>query len=208
MKLAAVILCLGALTGLAAAEETAKIQIVLNLDKPAKSRGLLVEGDRVVPFEVGYGKHGVLKSGARFKGGYSLLGAFRVNAILADERFEMAPALIQSSGKEEAYLRKQLFANMSAIDFDGDGKGGEYGDAFIGLQPLSDTKQPFAFAPYKGVFRWYSYAIHGTQDESRIGKKITGGCINVGRENLQQLLKFVEVGDLVEISASAGTERD
>ena len=180
------------------ADEPARIQIELNLDDPAKSVCVIDEKTRL---SVGFGRHGVLEEGARFKGGYSLLGKFRVNAILAPERFEMKPELVESSGRTEAYLREHLFANMSSIDFDDDGKGGEYGAGFIGLEPLSETEQPFAFQPYKGVFRWYSYAIHGTQDEARIGKKITGGCLNVGATDLQLLLARVKLGDVVEIRA-------
>ena len=191
-----------------AADEPVKIRIDLDEVNPADSSGfIIVENEAPARFSVGYGRDGVLPEGASFKGGYSLLGKFRVNAILTKHGFEMAPELVASSGKDEAYLRKHLFANMSSIDFDGDGKGGEYGAAFIGLEPLSDAKQPFAFAPYEGVFRWYSYAIHGTQDEARIGKRITGGCINIGSQDLQQLLARVKLGDVVEIRTKANQER-
>ena len=88
---------------------------------------------------------------------------------------------------------------MSSIDFDGDGKGGEYGAAFVSLEDLSGRDQPFRFNVYKGTFRWYSYAIHGTQNQSRIGKAITGGCVNVGTENLDKVLSAVELGDIVEV---------
>ncbi len=180
-----------------------KVTIYLNTKAPGESRGTFQEkgNPEVVEFAVGFGKKGVLKEGKAFTGNYSLLGKFRVNAILTNgERFEIAPELIAESGKTEAFLREQLFKNMSSIDFDGDGKGGEYGAAFIGLEPLdSKAKQPFHFGEYKGTFRWYSYAIHGTQDEGRIGKMITGGCINVGAESLSQLAKLLTLGDFVEV---------
>ncbi|MFT5470718.1 MAG: hypothetical protein ACI8UO_005849 [Verrucomicrobiales bacterium] len=188
------------LAGLSNAEESTRVFIELDLDEPPKSSGsLVVENEETLQFSVGYGRRGVLDEGARFKGGYSLLGRFRVNAIFAADQFEMTPKLVESSGKSREFLSKELFANMSSIDFDGDGKGGEYGAGFIGLQPLTETEQPFSFEPYQGVFRWYSYAIHGTQNEARIGKKITGGCINVGAADLQQLLAKVKLGDIVEI---------
>ncbi|MGB0279088.1 MAG: L,D-transpeptidase family protein, partial [Prochlorococcaceae cyanobacterium] len=57
------------------------------------------------------------------------------------------------------------------------------------------------FGEYKGVFRWYSYAIHGTQDEERIGKRITGGCINVDDATMATLLKSVKLGDEVVVSS-------
>ncbi|MDA7597847.1 L,D-transpeptidase [bacterium] len=180
-----------------------KITIYLNETDPEKSYGTLqIKGNPdVLKFVVGFGKKGVLKEGKTFTGNYSLLGEFRVNAILTSgTRFEMDPKLVSESGKTEAFLKSQLFKNMSSIDFDGDGKGGEYGAAFIGLEPLdTEAKQPFHFGEYAGTFRWYSYAIHGTQDESRIGKMVTGGCINVGAEALAALAKRVKLGDLVEV---------
>lgn len=183
-----------------AADEVAPVRVIIDSEAPAESRCFVAgQGGASLEFPVGYGRNGALQEGSEFKGGYSLLGKFRINAVLSTDRFEMTPELVASSGKTEAYLRENLFANMSSIDFDGDGEGGEYGAAFIGLEPLSDVVQPFVFESYEGVFRWYSYAIHGTQDESRVGKKITGGCINVGADDLQQLLKRVRVGDLVEI---------
>lgn len=189
------------LVGAVNAAEPAQLLIELDLENPAESRCKFLIGEDAPSFAVGFGRNGVIEEGGRFQGGFSLLGTFRVNAILAPERFEMKPELVETSGKTEAYLREQLFSNMSSIDFDGDGKGGEYGAGFIGLEPLSETAQPFSFQAYKGVFRLYSYAIHGTQDEARIGKKITGGCINVGAADLQQLLARVKLGDLVVIRA-------
>lgn len=173
------------------------MRVVLDPENPKNSRGDF--GD--TSFPVGFGKHGCKPAGTSFEGGYSLLGTFRVNAILTKTDFAMTGELVARSGKSREWLANNLFTNMSSIDFDGDGKGGEYGDAFIGLEPIgSSAKQPFHFGEYKGVFRWYSYAIHGTQDETRIGKCITGGCINVGRNDLAVLVKNLKLGDLVEIT--------
>ncbi|MAS94581.1 MAG: L,D-transpeptidase [Verrucomicrobiales bacterium] len=179
------------------ADTTPRLKVVLNKSNPRESSGLL-KGEK---FAVGFGKHGFKSEGSAFEGGYSLLGTFRVNAILTRETFAMTDSLVQQSGKSREWLEEKLFTNMSSIDFDGDGKGGEYGDAFIGLEPVdTSVQQPFHFGEYKGVFRWYSYAIHGTQDESRIGKCITGGCINVGQKDLLELVEIVKLGDLVEIT--------
>ena len=187
------------LVSLANANEP-QIRIELNLEHPAKSQGRLdLENGDAHSFPVGFGRDGILKEGSKFRGGRSLLGTFRINAILSAERFEMTPELIANSGKSADFLREKLFANMSSIDFDGDGAGGEYGAAFLSLEPVSETKQPFAFNVYKGKFRWYSYAIHGTQNPARIGKKITGGCINVGAEDLVKLVEAAKLGDLVEV---------
>ena len=179
------------------ATDEPKLKIYLDAEKPQLSYGLLKEET----FPVGLGRHGILAEGEVFKGGYSLLGTFRINAILSNERFEMDSTLIEKSGKTADWLSEHLFSNMSSIDFDGDDKGGEYGSAFISLEPVSSkAAQPFRFNTYKGVFRWYSFAIHGTQDETRIGKCATGGCINVKQEHLEHILKTLKLGDLVVIS--------
>ena len=83
----------------------------------------------------------------------------------------MDPDLIKSSGKSEAELAQELFRDMNSIDFSGDGVSGEYGDGYISLEPIPESDQPFVFNTYAGTFRWYSFAIHGTNDEKRIGQK-------------------------------------
>ena len=114
----------------------------------------------------------------------------------------MDEKLIEASGKSEDYLRKNLFNNMNSIDFKGDGETKEYGRGYISLAPVSSTPQPFAFNQYAGTFRWYSFAIHGTNNESRVGQKVTGGCLNVGSKDLETLLDTLELGDEVNITAN------
>ena len=128
--------------------------------------------------------------------------ALKVNAILSNDRFEMEPALIKQSGKSEAELRRTLFANMNAIDFDGDGETGEYGIGYVSLAPVGGVQQPFAFNTYDGKFRWYSFAIHGSNNDKRIGQKVTGGCVNVAEPVLKTLLSSVQLGDEVEVTAN------
>ena len=72
------------------------------------------------------------------------LGTFRVNAILSADRFAMDPDLVKLSGKSEAYLRDNLFRNMSAIDFKGDGETGEYGIGYVSLAPFLQRLSLFA----------------------------------------------------------------
>ncbi|MGB0825057.1 MAG: L,D-transpeptidase, partial [Synechococcus sp.] len=43
----------------------------------------------------------------------------------------------------------------------------------------------------------------GTNDESRIGKALTGGCINAGKLTMGVLLDTVELGDQVVISSDS-----
>lgn len=178
------------------------IQIELDLKDPAKSVAVLSRGKERSVFKVGYGRLGVTCPGTRFEEGYTPLGRFRVNAILSKQQFEMEPALIAQSGQSEAELRSTLFKNMNSIDFSGDGEAGEYGIGYVSLAPIDSVKQPFAFNRYNGTFRWYSFALHGSNDDQRIGQKVTGGCINLAQPALQTLLKSVKLGDEVLISAN------
>ena len=156
------------------------IRIQLDGSNPAVSEGVLDRAEGPLRFTVGHGRHGIGCEGTTFEEGVTPLGTFQVNAILSNDRFEMDPALVEQAGKSEEELRESLFTNMNSIDFKGDGETGEYGIGYISLAPVPATEQPFRFNTYDGVFRWYSFAIHGTNDESRIGKAVTGGCINAG----------------------------
>ena len=181
---------------------TGPIQIALDLKDSSRSFGVLPRGEERMIFKVGYGKHGVTCPGSRFEEGYTPLGRFKVNAILSNGRFAMDPALIKQSGKSEAELRRTLFKSMNAIDFSGDGEVGEYGIGYVSLAPIGGVKQPFRFNSYDGKFRWYSFAIHGSNDDKRIGQKVTGGCVNVAEPALKTLLSSVQLGDEVVISAN------
>jgi hypothetical protein len=181
---------------------TGPIRIELDLNDPSRSFGVLPRGDDRTLFTVGYGRNGITCAGTRFEEGYTPLGRFRVNAILSNDRFVMEPALIARSGRSEAELRKTLFRNMNAIDFSGDGETGEYGIGYVSLEPVNSVPQPFAFNTYDGRFRWYSFAIHGSNNDQRIGQKVTGGCVNVTEPVLRTLLQTVKLGDEVVITAN------
>ena len=177
------------------------IQIQLDTDNPSASTGTVELGDGPRQFKVGYGREGIACAGTTFQEGVTPLGTFRVNAILSEDDFAMEPELVALSGKSEDELRKTLFRNMNSIDFKGDGETGEYGIGYISLAPVPATEQPFRFNTYDGTFRWYSFAIHGTNEESRVGRAVTGGCINVDRNTLRTLLETVKLGDEVVISS-------
>jgi hypothetical protein len=181
---------------------TGPIRIKLDLQDPSMSFGVLPRGEERTVFQVGFGRNGITCSGSRFEEGYTPLGRFRVNAILSNDRFVMEPALIAQSGKTEEELRTTLFRNMNAIDFSGDGETGEYGIGYVSLAPVDSVEQPFAFNTYDGRFRWYSFAIHGSNNDQRIGQQVTGGCLNVAEPVLRTLLKTVKLGDAVVISAN------
>ena len=182
------------------------LTIELDADDPSKSEGVLSDANGNLRFPVGYGRRGLACAGSWFQDGWTPLGRFRVNGILSDERFEMDPELIASSGRTEQELRSTLFRNMSSIDFKGDGLVGEYGIGYISLEPMPATPQPFSFNTYNGRFRWYSFAIHGSNDENRIGKTLTGGCINVDRNTLETLLERAQLGDEILIQSDGPCE--
>ena len=179
------------------------IRIQLDGSNPAASEGVLARAEGPLRFTVGHGRHGIGCEGTTFEEGVTPLGTFQVNAILSNDRFERDPALVEQSGKSQEELRESLFTNMNSIDFKGDGETGEYGIGYISLAPVPATEQPFRFNTYDGVFRWYSFAIHGTNDESRIGKAVTGGCINAGKFTMGVLLETMELGDEVVISSDS-----
>lgn len=181
---------------------TGPIKVDLDLKDPSMSFGVLPRGEDRLIFKVGSGRRGVTCAGSRFEEGYTPLGTFKVNAILSNGRFVMDPKLIAESGKSEAELKKTLFSSMNAIDFDGDGETGEYGIGYISLAPVGSVQQPFGFNNYDGKFRWYSFAIHGSNNDKRIGQKVTGGCLNVAEPDLQTLLGAVRLGDEVQITAN------
>ena len=178
------------------------IQIELNQVSPKKSEGTAQNEGNEMVFEVGYGKNGVGCIGSTFEEGVTPLGTFKVNAIMSKDRFEMDETLIKQSGKTNQYLSENLFNNMNSIDFKGDGETGEYGSGYISLTPIPSTPQPFSFNEYDGTYRWYSFAIHGTNDETRIGKRITGGCINMNNKEISKLIKSINLGDKVIVRSN------
>ena len=211
LPLIAVLAACGALAGCGQGQGGARggpsalhepIRVELDLQDPSKSFGVLSRGQAPQIFWVGFGRHGVTCAGKRFEEGYTPLGRFRVNAILSDRKFVMEPQLIAQSGKSEQELRSSLFKTMNAIDFDGDGQIGEYGLGYISLAPIGGVKQPFRFNTYNGRFRWYSFAIHGSNNDKRVGHQVTGGCLNVTAPVLRTLLGAVKLGDEVEVRAT------
>ena len=179
------------------------VRIQLDAENPSASQGILEASGEAQPFPVGFGRLGLACAGTSFQDGLTPLGRFRVNAILSDSDFAMEPDLVEQSGKSESELKTSLFRNMSAIDFKGDGQSGEYGIGYISLAPVPSSEQPFQFNTYNGKFRWYSFAIHGTNDERRVGQSVTGGCINVNQDTLKTLLGTLQLGDEVVISSDS-----
>ena len=60
---------------------------------------------------------------------------------------------------------------------------------------------------WMGIDRWNlntgrQYGIHGTNDETRIGKESSRGCIELSNENIQKLLKLINTGTEVFVLKS------
>lgn len=45
-------------------------------------------------------------------------------------------------------------------------------------------------------------ACHGSNNETRIGEKVTSGCLNVKEPILKTLLNTVKLGDVVVVTAN------
>lgn len=99
----------------------------------------------------------------------------------------------------------KLFHNMNSLDFDKNGKpDNSYGMAYVGLNSDNAVTGP-KMRYFNGVPYWFSIAIHGTNDESNVGKANSGGCIHLKRDDLEKMLEngFVKIGTKVVISDSA-----
>ena len=126
-----------------------------------------------------------------------------MNAILTADRFEMDPVLIESSGKSEAELAQELFRDMNSIDFSGDGVSGEYGDGYISLEPFLNLISPLSSIHTLENFVGTVFAIHGTNDEKRIGQK-SGRLHQRQQMSLSMILSAVKMGDEVVITSTGG----
>lgn len=81
-------------------------------------------------------------------------------------------------------------SNTWHYDF-GDGLGpivGAYGPWFIRLQGLTEINK-----------NWQGIGIHGTHDETTIGKDDTHGCIRMRNQDVSELKSFVYTGMAVNI---------
>jgi hypothetical protein len=70
-------------------------------------------------------------------------------------------------------------------------RGGVYGAAALALSAFSEK---LIYWPEGGPV-----AIHGTNDQSSIGKAVSHGCVRLGARDLERLFSRVELGTPVEI---------
>jgi hypothetical protein len=160
----------------------------------------------VAEYKIDIGRGGI-KSKKTMHDEITPTGNFKVDLIVSDDerRNEISPqSKKRYTGKTYRQLvsdkkgLRRLFANMSSLDFDGNGKPDRaYGSAYIGLDSKSGITGP-KLTRYKGTPYWYSIAIHGTP-EGKIGKS-SGGCIHVDKEALATLIeKYVKIDTAVRI---------
>ncbi|MCY9786807.1 L,D-transpeptidase [Nocardiopsis sp. EMB25] len=71
---------------------------------------------------------------------------------------------------------------------------GPYGVYAFGLSGFSETLETFAGGPGQ-------LAVHGTNDESALGQRVSHGCIRVSNEDITWMAENLPVGTPVEISA-------
>lgn len=96
-----------------------------------------------------------------------------------------------------------LYANMSRIDFDGDGAPDRaYGAGYIGLTSSEAVTGPKMRRYRDGTAYWYSIALHGTSDASALGEARSGGCVHLSEALLFRLVEeeVLTLGSPVTIS--------
>lgn len=97
----------------------------------------------------------------------------------------------------------KLFRNMNRIDFNRDGKSDKaYGIAYIGLDSDNAITGPKLKPYHNGPQYWFSIALHGTPNESNVGKARSGGCVHVNKADLTRLIEegIVKIGTKVTIA--------
>jgi lipoprotein-anchoring transpeptidase ErfK/SrfK len=70
---------------------------------------------------------------------------------------------------------------------------GEYGVYAFGLSGFSESLETFAGGPGQ-------LAVHGTNDESALGRQVSHGCVRVSNEDITWMAENLPVGTPVEIS--------
>ena len=139
-------------------------------------------------------------------------GEFYVDVILnKDNKYNsIASGNVDKHGRDKRYSElvlsraglAQLFKNMNNIDFDYNGMPDRaYGVAYIGLESDGAVTGP-KMKTYGNTLYWYSIAIHGTPDETNVGRAKSGGCVHLAARDLSWLIdnNIVRIGTRVTIS--------
>lgn len=127
-------------------------------------------------------------------------GVFTVDLVLhaAGTHNAVAPSSVEPFLGQSEFMALlspdglgQLFTNMLAIDFDGDGDpDAAYGDAYIGLSsPDAVTGPKMRRHSSSELPYWYSIALHATPDPANLGAANSGGCVHVDASLLDRLIR-------------------
>jgi len=95
----------------------------------------------------------------------------------------------------------RLRATMDQLDFDGDGQPDHaYGAAYLGLDGGGGPTGPKLRRRGPDLY-WYSIALHGTPDPTRIGQATSGGCVHLPEAVLRRLVteRIATVGTRVHV---------
>jgi len=184
-------------------------QPVVHVDRKHRQVYILdVHGGVVHQEPAGVGRGG-LKDKTTMSDLVTPLGSFRVDLVVSEngdhnaisdelkDRWTGDPTY----GPLVADLRR-LYANMSALDFDGDGAPDRaYGSAYVGLHSDTVVTGP-KMRRFLGTPYWYSIALHGTPDPANLGAANSGGCVHLSAELLSRLLSdgTLKVGRTVVIA--------
>lgn len=112
----------------------------------------------------------------------------RHNAISAAHRTRWAGDATYGRFVDQEDGLAQLYANMSSLDFNGDGSPDRaYGTAYVGLDAKDVVTGP-KMRQYRGTPYWYSIALHGTPDPANLGQARSGGCVHLSADLLTRLI--------------------
>ncbi|MFT5682224.1 MAG: hypothetical protein ACI8RZ_003142 [Myxococcota bacterium] len=164
----------------------------LHIDRAGRILYLLDDGVVTQTAPVGIGRGG-LSEKTTMADLITPTGTFTVDLILTADGGDVAPEAIARFSDDAEYAAlladlPSLFANMSRIDFDGDGApDAAYGTAYIGLTSTEAVTGPKLRRYRGGTAYWYSIALHGTPDPDNLGAARSGGCVHLSEGLLAAL---------------------
>lgn len=186
---------------------SAHAEPVIHIDRTDRTLYLIDDGAVVQTAAVGIGRGG-LGEKTTMSDLITPTGAFTVDLILTADGGSVAPEAVARFGDDPGYAAlladlPALFANMSRIDFDGDGSpDAAYGTAYIGLTSETAVTGPKLRRYRDGTAYWYSIALHGTPAPDNLGAARSGGCLHLSESLLAGLIAdgTVTIGSPVVIA--------
>jgi hypothetical protein len=116
---------------------------------------------------------------------------FELFLYLDDHLVRIYPVGLGAQGRDTPVGSTSISSSMAKFP--------AYTDRETGVTyPYGDPLNPVG-SRWMGLSMGGGYGIHGTLDETSIGKAKSKGCIRLKREHLEELYEFVRVGDPVLI---------